>query len=242
MHPAAVITLHTFMPAYGLESLSPFCMKVEVYLKLRGLPYRTSLGNPRGGPKQKVPYVDLEDGTRLCDSETILAHFEKTNPRPIDAGLSDLDLACAHLIRRTVEEGFYFVALWARWCTEPGWKAMQPLFRAIPQPVRLLVRPMVRKKIRAQALAQGTGRHSPEEIYEMGRRDLHAVTKHLDGKPFLLGNEPRLVDLSVYSFFANVIKPDIDIPLREIARTTPGLPEYVDRMAAYVEKNATRPT
>ena len=34
MIPTIVITLHTFPGRHGLESLSPFCMKVEVYLKM----------------------------------------------------------------------------------------------------------------------------------------------------------------------------------------------------------------
>lgn len=39
--PPTVITLYQPPPAWGLPSLSPFCTKVETYLRMVDLPYRT---------------------------------------------------------------------------------------------------------------------------------------------------------------------------------------------------------
>src|SRR5688500_4235157 len=57
-----MITLHTLPGRFGLESLSPFCMKAEIYLKLAKLEYRAVAGDPRKAPKQKLPLID-DDGT-----------------------------------------------------------------------------------------------------------------------------------------------------------------------------------
>ncbi len=40
--------------------------------------------------------------------------------------------------------------------------------------------------------AQGTGRHSREEIYAQGKADLDAVATLLGDQPFMLGTEPTL--------------------------------------------------
>ena len=39
--PPAVITLYQPPSAWGIPSLSPFCTKVETYLRMVDLPYRT---------------------------------------------------------------------------------------------------------------------------------------------------------------------------------------------------------
>ena len=51
-----MITLHQFPPAWGLPNASPFCMKVETYLRMCNLPYTTvNVLNPAKGPKGKLP-------------------------------------------------------------------------------------------------------------------------------------------------------------------------------------------
>jgi len=145
-------------------------MKVEVYLKARKLPYETSYGNPRGAPKQKVPWVADADGTIIADSSAILAHFEKKSKTPFDEGMDENARARAHAIKRLIEESLYFVALYARWQTDAGWEAMKPVFEQVPAAIRWIIMPIVRKSMRQIGFAQGTGRHTPEEIWELGVR------------------------------------------------------------------------
>jgi hypothetical protein len=38
-----LITLHQFAPAFGLPNASPFCMKLETYLRMAGLPCETAV-------------------------------------------------------------------------------------------------------------------------------------------------------------------------------------------------------
>jgi hypothetical protein len=59
-----MIKLHQFAPAFGLPNASPFCMKVETYLRMAGLPYeRVNSGDVLRAPKGKLPVID-DDGTR----------------------------------------------------------------------------------------------------------------------------------------------------------------------------------
>jgi Glutathione S-transferase N-terminal domain len=48
-----MVTLYKFIPAWGLPDLSPFCVKLETYLRLAKIPYETQVGDPRKAPKKK---------------------------------------------------------------------------------------------------------------------------------------------------------------------------------------------
>lgn len=45
-----------------------------------------------------------------------------------------------------------------------------------------------------KAKAHGIGLHSQEEIIELGKNDLRALSDLLSDKPFVFGNEPTLVN------------------------------------------------
>lgn len=225
-----MITFHTFMGRFGLESLSPFCMKAEVYMKLMKLEYERKIGgDPRKAPKQKLPMID-DAGTVVCDSTAIIDHLEKKAKKPLDEGLSDEEWARSRVIQRTFEEGLYFVTLWMRWAEPEGWNVTRSFFDVMPGAVRWAIVPMIRKKVIASAYTQGTGRHSRDEIYEMGKRDLRAFATLLGDSKYVLGDRVRTVDCTAYGFLANLLVPPIETPLKEYAKTLPKLTAYVERM------------
>ena len=53
-----MIKLYQFKPAFGLPNASPFCMKLETYLRMAQLPFvapKISLGDIGRAPKGKLP-------------------------------------------------------------------------------------------------------------------------------------------------------------------------------------------
>ncbi len=71
-----MITLQSFGPAFGLPDPSPFVTKVEVLLKMAGLPYEVDTGGLKKAPKGKLPYI-VDDGQIVADSPLIRWHLEK---------------------------------------------------------------------------------------------------------------------------------------------------------------------
>ena len=66
--PAMTVKLYQFPPAWGLPNPSPFCMKLEVFLRLAEIPYEVvTWPDPRKAPKGKLPFIEHE-GTRIADS------------------------------------------------------------------------------------------------------------------------------------------------------------------------------
>jgi glutathione S-transferase len=225
-----MITLYQFPTAWGLPNISPFCMKVETYLRMTSAEYKTRVGDPRAAPKGKMPYID-DEGKLVADSELILDHLKRKYGDRLDEGLSNKERALAHVIRRTLEEGFYFAMLYVRWSDADGWEKISGLFKPmLPPVVRSVVPPFIRKAVLKSTYAQGTSRHTLDEIYQIGKADLTAVSTLLGDQKFLLGDEPRSIDACGYGFLANVVVAPFESPIREHANGLKNVVAYVERM------------
>lgn len=237
-----MITLHTIPGDSGaaLESLSPFCMKVECYLKLAKVPYTTVLSNPQKAPKGKLPFITDGD-ERIADSSFILRHLEQKHGEPLDGGMTAIEKARAHVIQRMIEESLYFVLLWSRWSDEVGWVKTRPvLLKGLPGAISWLLAPIIRKSAVSQAKSQGTGRHSRDEIFANGKRDLDALAAMLGDGPYFLGEKMRSIDVIAYAFLANIVKFDLDSPLKDAAKAHSNLIAFLERMTRNLE-TATPP-
>jgi len=72
------VRLYQFAPCFGLPNGSPFCMKVEGYLRLARIDYRCENGAmPFRAPRRKLPWID-DGGTVVADSSFIVDHLEAT--------------------------------------------------------------------------------------------------------------------------------------------------------------------
>ena len=226
-----MIRLHTFAPLPPFSSFSPFGLKVEAYMRLTKVEHEVRhVVDPRKGPKQKLPF--LEDGaTRLGDSQIIVEYLKRKFGDPLDQGRPAEALATAHAARRMCEEGLYFILLYAWWIDDAFWPGFRDIpFGKMPAPLRAIAEPFVRRKIRGQLQAQGTLRHTREEIYAFGKADLEALSALIGDKPFLLGDAPCSADATLYAFLAPTIVIEYDTPLRRHALTKKNLVSYVARM------------
>ena len=116
------IVLWQMRPLWGLPNPSPFCMKVETWLRMAGLPYqaRPIEGSPQS-LSGKVPYIDRPDGSVLWDSSVIIDTLSRERGVDLDRGLSPTDRAIGTLLQRTFEEDLYFVVLYERWVDDANW-------------------------------------------------------------------------------------------------------------------------
>src|SRR5688572_647084 len=61
-----MIVLHQFESCFGVPNASGFCLKLECFLRIAGLPYRTQPLHDLGtAPKGKGPFITDEDGSRI---------------------------------------------------------------------------------------------------------------------------------------------------------------------------------
>lgn len=212
---------------WGSPNLSPFCCKLETYLRIAEVPYRLGKFVRSQAPKGKVPYVNL-DGRYLGDSQLIIQELERRlGDRALDHGLAPRDAAIGHVIRRTLEEAFYFIGIYLRWETDEGYAESA---RAFKQFVPGFVVPLVRRDQRKKLQAQGTGRHSHAEIMALGIADFAAIAELLGDQPFLLGDRPRVVDCTLYAFLEAAIPFPVDSAIKQEVMKHANLIAFRDRV------------
>lgn len=222
-----MITLHQYPGVWGLSSLSPFCIKVEVFLKLAKLPYEVKVElNPNKGPKGKMPFIRVENKT-ISDSTFIVNHlierFELHHLKASDPA----SLSMKHM----VEESLYFILLHSRWIEGDSFKHLQKDF--IPLFPKYLGRPalqLIRYNLLKQSRAQGIGRHSQAEINQMASDMIHALSEHLGSQYYFSGEDPTALDATVYSFLVTILKQPFRTFLKEEVSEYTNLIEYVKRM------------
>ncbi len=229
--PAPTLELIQFPRALGVLNASPFCMKVEVFLKLAGLAYTVNDRVPPFRlPKKKLPAL-RDAGVLICDSEAIITHLQRRYAERLPAALRGAESGTDHALRRMVEEHLYFIALHERWIDDAGFAlTRQAFFSGLPAPLRALVPTLVRRKMRRDLYGQGVGRHDANERAQRGAADIAALADALGARPYFGGESPALLDCCVYAFIANALRVALDGALRRAVQAQPALVDYVARM------------
>ncbi|MFA5982573.1 MAG: glutathione S-transferase C-terminal domain-containing protein [Methylococcaceae bacterium] len=232
-----MITVYKFGALEGVCDASPFCVKVEAYLRMAGLTYESQAGPEyvMKSPKHKLPYIE-DNGLVVADSSAILNYLKDTYGDSVDGHLSDVDKAIAIAFIRLIEESLYWVLVHARWCLSYNSTMLQhnifsqPYFARIPSPLRAILIVKIKRDIKNQLYLQGTGRHTDAEITELGDQNLLALANFLRDKPFFLGAQPSSLDAVAYGMLANMLLVTCySAPIFEKAKTYQNLVEFTHR-------------
>ena len=231
--PSSELVVHQLPGAWGLPSISPFCLKLDVYLRLVGLPFRAVVdATPFGGPKRKLPWIEHE-GKKIGDSGFIIDYLESRFGCDPDAKLSAAERAAAHALRRLVEENLYWVLVYDRWAVDENWRSFRNVvLGGLPPVLRQVLGPIARRGVLRQLRGHGMGLHSGDEIHAIGRRDLAALADFLGDKPFLMGAAATSVDAAAYGLLANIMNVSIASPVKDDASKRANLVAYVERVGS----------
>jgi len=226
-----MIKLHQYPPMFGIPNPSPFCMKLETWLRMTGLPFEiVPVVDPRKGPKGKVPWIE-DQGRTVADSAFIIEHLKAAHGDPLGPGLDAEQGATSLALQRLIEEHLYWAIAHGRFLDDEVWPTTKTQFLAgFPAPLRPLVGRLVRKTIAKSLHLQGLGRHSQEDIYRIACDDLTALSAFLGAKPYFFGERPTELDATAYGFLAQVLWAPGARRVREHMEQTRNLPAFCERM------------
>jgi glutathione S-transferase len=228
-----MIKLYQFEPAFGLPNASPFCMKLETYLRMAGLPFEiptATLAHLRRAPLGKMPYIE-DQGRLLADSSFIIEDLKLRYGDPLDGWMTAPESATALAFQRLLEENLYWAVVYTRWVEPQGWEmTREAFFGKLPVPLKWIVPPLARRGLIQELRGHGMGRHSREEILAIGRRDITALADFLDDKAFFMGDLPSSLDACAYAFLANLLWAPLASELKLHAMKYPQLQAYCERM------------
>jgi glutathione S-transferase len=230
-HTAATpIKLFQFPRMFSVPNLSPFCSKLETWLRITGIPYEVvDTPDPRKGPKGKLPFIE-DSGSRIADTSLIIEHLRKSRGVDPDAHLDGDQRATALLVQRALEEHYAFVLLYTHFIREEGWQHTRATFDRVPAFVRPIVARLVRGRMGKILFVQGLSRHSDRQIIEYGLQDWRAVLNVMSHGPFFFGEKPAGLDAIVFATLAPTVLTPIQSPIQEYLRSQPFCIEYVERM------------
>jgi len=229
-HPP--IKLFQFPRMFAIPNLSPFCCKLETWLRLARIPYEVvNTPDPRKAPKGKLPFIE-DAGVRIADTSRIVDHLATTRRVDLDSHLDASQRAIAHLVQRTLEEHFAFVILYTHFIRDDGWRYTRASFGSVAWPIRPLVASMVRRRMRKILWTQGVLRHSDADIIASGLRDWRAVLTVMGEGPFFFGDKPSGVDAIVFAALATTMLTPIKSPIRDMLRAQPQCVAYAQSLRA----------
>jgi glutathione S-transferase len=232
MASIAPIKLFQFPRMFGIPNVSPFCCKLETWLRIAGIPYDVvDTPDARKGPKGKVPFIE-DGGRRIGDTSLIIDYLTKTRDVDPDARLDAAQRATALLVQRALEEHYAFVLLYTHFMRPEGWRHMKSTFDNVPAIARPLVSSLVRRNMKRILHLQGVLRHSDDEIVEAARRDWQAVLSVMGDGPFFFGSEPTGVDAILFGTLATSLLTPVPSPVRDFLEAQPKLVAHTDKMRA----------
>ena len=224
-----MLELHQFPPAFGLPSPSPFCLKLETWLRMVGLDYTVVVEHdPRRAPLGKMPWI-VDDGKAIGDSSLVIEYLKRTRGIDPDAALTPEQAATALAVQRMCEDHLYHVVVYYRWVAS-GPEIISRFFAGLPALVRPVVTHFARRKAARDLRGHGLALHRAEDIWEMGRQDLTALSHLLGDQEYFFGAEPSTIDAIVFGIVATVVRSPVEPSLADHARSLANLEPYCDRM------------
>lgn len=232
-----MITLYKFHPAFELTDPSPFCVKVETFLRMVDAEYESViLSDPSKGPKGKLPFITDDDQT-VPDSAFIIKYLLRQYSYPIDDHLDPQQHATGIALTKMLEEHLYWIIVYDRWIDPVNWpKISHEFFGAMPPVVRSIVPLIARASVKRSLHGQGLGRHSSEELQILAEDDIRTISDRLGTQEYILGDVLSSYDASVYAFISSSLYCSLATTTKQSVLRFDNLVRYCGRIReAYYE-------
>lgn len=211
---------------------SPFCAKVELFLKYYQIPFKIEAALPMHGPYKKMPFIEYQNET-IGDSEFILQRLIKDYK--IELGLTPPQLAQGRAWQLLLEQHLYWVIVYNRWVPEDSWKKLEDaFFSGLKWPLRPIIAKQSRKLAIKNLYAQGIGRFSLTQVLHTGREDLKALSNHLTVNKYICGDTFSYFDLIAYATLKNINNQQMEIALTAVIQEFQTILDYQQRIEEIV--------
>lgn len=191
--------------------LSPFVEKIARALQLKGIPFalvpvRTPLDFKRWNPATgKMPVLEV-DGERTFDSSRILRRLDELRPEPSLFDRDPVVAARQRFLEDWSDEALYWYVMAYRWSAANEDATATQVASSLPLPsfVLAVVKIVIGRQIKGQALAQGLARLPFEVLEEEFGRRLDELTVLLGDRPFFHADRPSGADLAIFGQFTTI--------------------------------------
>jgi len=206
-----VVYLYQFSRCPTIPSASPFCLKVENWLRMTGVSYENVDHKMKWKSKKgQLPFIEL-NGDEIADSTIIIRELSKHFDKDLDEGLTEEQKNVSHAFESMLNNHTSWVFRWWRY-NNPGeflntaqLDIKRTLNSRLPNALLNVIFRIGFKKNVQQAVGHGLGRHTDKEIYDFGKSDLKALSQLLADKEYFFGKEPHLLDCVAFAHLTQFI-------------------------------------
>lgn len=231
-----VVYLYQFSRCPTLPSASPFCLKVETFLRLAEIKYENVDHKMKYKSKKgQLPFVEL-NGREIADSDIIVKELSQHFNKDLDANLTAEQKTVSHAMESMLNNHTSWVVRWWRYNNPTEFlKASQmdmkkTLNSRLPNSLlNVLFRIGFKSNVK-MVVGHGIGHHTTEEIYDFGKSDLKALSELLGTKDYFFGTEPHLLDITAFAHLCQFIYIPFGGMKEWMETETPNLIALVDRI------------
>lgn len=232
-----VLKVYGYVPAWGLPDISPYVTKVIFYLKIRKISFEYVSQNlatlDHDAPHGKLPYIIDTDGTKVADSNVIIAYLQDKFGDPLDGDLTTYDKAVSVAFDRLFAEHLYWSGvIEPRWRMDVGWETYIPYIvqGADVGPELRKALDTFRTRILAGFNGQGMGRRDSSVVLEFYKVDIDAVADFLGDKNYFLGDKIHTIDGCAYGMLRHLVDQPQKWAGSGYLEGKPNVMAYLERM------------
>uniref|UniRef100_A0A915CPG4 Metaxin glutathione S-transferase domain-containing protein n=1 Tax=Ditylenchus dipsaci TaxID=166011 RepID=A0A915CPG4_9BILA len=205
-----------------IPSPSPFALKLETWLRIN-----------------KLSYVNVSNEFTKASSKatTLLTNFARFN-LGIDRNLTTKERAESRAITILIEESLFRCLGYSR-SRDFSWFATDDGYLTYLTGVKKFLFQKIGTKtiqsgIKKTLHAQGYGRLTVEEMVEVAKKDLTALSTFLGDKPYIFGDKSSTVDATLFGHLCQFLyTPLITDQIKQfIEQSTPNLVTFTNRVKA----------
>uniref|UniRef100_A0AC35FYG6 Failed axon connections protein n=1 Tax=Panagrolaimus sp. PS1159 TaxID=55785 RepID=A0AC35FYG6_9BILA len=229
-----VVYLVQIPRAGAIPSVSPYCMKLETWLRMANVPYRNVSNEfSHVSHKGQIPFVEL-NGRQYADSNHIITDLTKTFNVQLDNHLSEKEWANMQAYHCLVENSILWVNFYYRainnnyLATNDGIMAHFTGFKKFW--FKNVIMGQRKRALKKKCDAFGIGRDTPYEVEMVGKKWLTALSIFLDDKKFLMGDLPTTVDATAFATLCQFYYLPVNADLKNLIEEKRNLIDYIRNM------------
>lgn len=222
----------------NFPNLSPYCVKLETYLKLANINFDNhfTLNNSKN-IKKTLPFIEINNQI-VGDTTLIIEELIKSFGDRIDNNLTHEQQAVARAFITMLENHFNPIMLYYRWVNPKGWQIFRNIiFAQAPWIIKILVGNKLARKVKKSLYMMGTARFNETELLHLAKLDLEALASYLGDKQFFFGEKPTTLDIVVFSIIGNITLVPIENDLQNLTKYYTNLTQHALRMHQIFYKN-----
>ncbi|XP_054156468.1 failed axon connections-like [Oppia nitens] len=205
------VYLYQFTRFATIPSSSPFCLKVETFLRMAGIAYENVDHQLKFRSKKgQLPFVEL-NGKEIADSDIIIQDLTKIFEKDLDEGLTEEQKNNSHAYQSMLDNHTSWVVRYWRYNNPQQFIDASKMdmkritLSKLPNSVLNVLLKIGFKQNVKQVLGHGIGHNTEAEIYDFGKSDLKALSKLLDDKDYFFGKDPHLLDCVAFAHLAQFV-------------------------------------